>query len=44
MLFRSKLMHDVECEFDAGLQRPDDAGQPSVYMVKLAVPLPKVAS
>jgi two-component system sensor histidine kinase AlgZ len=36
---RLKLMHDVEAEFDAGLQRATVAGQPSVYMVKVAVPL-----
>jgi two-component system, LytTR family, sensor histidine kinase AlgZ len=36
---RLKLMHDVEAEFDAGLQRAKVAGQPSVYMVKVAVPL-----
>lgn len=42
---RLKLMHDVESDFDAGLQRAapgGDAGrQPPVYVVRVAVPLPK---
>lgn len=42
---RLKLMHDVEADFDAGLQRAapgGDAGrQPPVYVVRVAVPLPK---
>jgi two-component system sensor histidine kinase AlgZ len=38
---RLKLMHDVEADFDAGLQPPAAPGQPAVYMVKVAVPLPR---
>lgn len=42
---RLKLMHDVEADFEAGLQRAapgGDAGrQPPVYVVRVAVPLPK---
>ena len=46
---RLKLMHDVEADFEAGLQpaapgaaASNDAGrQPPVYVVRLAVPLPK---
>lgn len=42
---RLKLMHDVEADFEAGLQRAApgaDAGrQPPVYVVRIAVPLPK---
>ncbi|MCH8181330.1 MAG: histidine kinase [Proteobacteria bacterium] len=42
---RLRLMHDVEADFDAGLQRASasaDAGrQPPVYVVRIAVPLPQ---
>ena len=42
---RLKLMHDVEADFEAGLQRAapgtDNGRQPPVYVVRLAVPLPK---
>ncbi len=36
---RLKLMHDVECEFDARLQAAEATGQPAVYMVRVVVPL-----
>ncbi len=36
---RLKLMHDVEADFDAGLQKGEGA-QPPVYVVRIAVPLP----
>ena len=42
---RLKLMHDVESDFEAGLQRAAPGGeagrQPPVYVVRVAVPLPK---
>ncbi len=42
---RLKLMHDLEADFEAGLQRAapsTDAGrQPPVYVVRVAIPLPK---
>jgi two-component system sensor histidine kinase AlgZ len=46
---RLKLMHDVEADFDAGLQRTapgavtgaNSGRLPPVYVVRLAVPLPK---
>jgi two-component system sensor histidine kinase AlgZ len=38
---RLKLMHDVESDFDAGLQHSNDARQPPVYVVKLTVPMPR---
>lgn len=38
---RLRLMHDVEAEFDAGLQRSGDARQPAVYVVRVAVPMPR---
>jgi two-component system sensor histidine kinase AlgZ len=38
---RLKLMHDVEAEFEAGLQRSEDARQPPVYVVRVVVPLPR---
>jgi two-component system sensor histidine kinase AlgZ len=38
---RLKLMHDVEADFEAGLQRSSDARQPPVYVVKLTVPMPR---
>ena len=36
---RLKLMHDVEADFEAGLQKGEGA-QPPIYVVRLAVPLP----
>lgn len=36
---RLKLMHDVEADFEAGLQKGEGA-QPLVYVVRIAVPLP----
>ncbi len=39
---RLKLMHDVEADFAAGLQR-EDARQPPVYVVRVVVPLPRRA-
>ena len=36
---RLKLMHDVEADFEAGLQRGDGERQPGVYVVRLSVPL-----
>lgn len=41
---RLKLMHDVEAEFEAGLQAQADPRQPPVYVVRLAVPLPRKES
>lgn len=41
---RLKLMHDVEADFEAGLQRGEDGRQPPVYVVRLAVPLVKSPS
>ncbi len=41
---RLKLMHDVEADFDAGLQPASASGQPAVYMVKVVVPLPRGTS
>ena len=41
---RLKLMHDVEADFEAGLQRADDARQPPVYVVRVAVPMPRKES
>jgi two-component system sensor histidine kinase AlgZ len=41
---RLKLMHDVEADFDAGLQRASTPGQTAVYMVKVVVPLPRGAA
>jgi two-component system sensor histidine kinase AlgZ len=41
---RLKLMHDVESEFEAGLQKAADERQPPVYVVRMAVPLPRVSS
>ncbi len=38
---RLRLMHDVEAEFEAGLQLDRDGKQPPVYVVRLAVPLPR---
>lgn len=38
---RLKLMHDVEAEFDAGLQGGGDTRQPPVYVVRMVVPLPR---
>jgi two-component system sensor histidine kinase AlgZ len=38
---RLKLLHDVEAEFEAGLQADADARQPPVYVVRLAVPMPR---
>ncbi|MFT3858804.1 MAG: histidine kinase [Aquabacterium sp.] len=38
---RLKLMHDVQAEFEAGLQQSSDARQPPVYVVRVAVPLPR---
>jgi two-component system sensor histidine kinase AlgZ len=38
---RLKLMHDVEAEFEAGLQAGADARQPPVYVVRVAVPMPR---
>jgi two-component system, LytTR family, sensor histidine kinase AlgZ len=32
-------MHDVEADFEAGLQKGEGA-QPPIYVVRLAVPLP----
>lgn len=40
---RLRLLHDVEADFEAGLQRGDDARQPPVYVVRVTVPLPKDA-
>lgn len=36
---RLKLMHDVEADFEAGLQKGEGA-QPPIYVVRIAVPLP----
>lgn len=41
---RLKLMHDVQADFEAGLQRGEDGRQPPVYVVRIAVPLPRTAS
>lgn len=38
---RLKLMHDVESDFEAGLQASGDARQPPVYVVRVAVPMPR---
>ncbi|RTL30135.1 MAG: sensor histidine kinase [Burkholderiales bacterium] len=39
---RLKLMHDVEADFEAGLQGvPGDARQPPVYVVRMTAPLPR---
>ncbi|WP_290675106.1 sensor histidine kinase [Aquabacterium sp.] len=38
---RLKLMHDVEAEFEAGLQGGGDTRQPPVYVVRMVVPLPR---
>jgi two-component system sensor histidine kinase AlgZ len=38
---RLKLMHDVEADFEAGLQRGSDERQPPVYVVRVAVPMPR---
>jgi two-component system sensor histidine kinase AlgZ len=38
---RLKLMHDVEADFEAGLQRSGDDRQPPVYVVRVAVPMPR---
>jgi two-component system sensor histidine kinase AlgZ len=38
---RLRLMHDVEADFEAGLQRGDDIRQPPVYVVRVAVPMPR---
>ncbi|MDO9237811.1 MAG: histidine kinase [Aquabacterium sp.] len=38
---RLRLMHDVEADFDAGLQRSADPHQPPVYVVKVVVPMPR---
>jgi two-component system sensor histidine kinase AlgZ len=38
---RLKLMHDVEADFEAGLQRSSDERQPPVYVVRVAVPMPR---
>jgi two-component system sensor histidine kinase AlgZ len=38
---RLKLMHDVEADFDAGLQGGGDTRQPPVYVVRIAVPMPR---
>jgi len=37
---RLKLMHDVEADFEAGLQG-GDSRQPLVYVVRVAVPMPR---
>jgi two-component system sensor histidine kinase AlgZ len=41
---RLRLMHDVEAEFEAGVQRGDDIRQPPVYVVRVAVPMPRKES
>jgi len=38
---RLKLMHDVEADFEAGLQSGGDARQPPVYVVRVVVPMPR---
>ena len=38
---RLRLMHDVEADFEAGLQRSSDERQPAVYVVRVAVPMPR---
>lgn len=38
---RLKLMHDVEADFEAGLQSGGDTRQPPVYVVRVAVPMPR---
>jgi two-component system sensor histidine kinase AlgZ len=38
---RLKLMHDVEADFDAVLKAGDDPRQPPVYVVRVAVPMPR---
>ncbi len=41
---RLKLMHDVEADFEAGLQRSEGSRQPPVYVVRIAVPKPPATS